>query len=377
MVSLKSAPPASIPCRCKSDLSVALLQPLVPQYREDFFLRLGTSVNMRLFVFEGAGSSICQTDRVRCEHLPCLHLGCIRVFSVLPILRARCKFWVLLAAPKTPGVWLLLLLGRLLRKKIVLWGHGISIRSYLEYEKKMPLLWRFFYSWADAAWFYTFKEKKIWEKVRPLMPSAALGNTISGVEGCLQFRCRREELAAMREKHGIHTPFNFIFCARFISSRRTDVLCRLIRELDPARFGFIIIGDGAAKPDLSRFSNVYDFGRCYDRAVKSELFSIADVYLQPAWLGLSVVEAMAYGKPVLTLRRAPGVSQCVEYGFVEAAGCGFFAESPEDMKRIAETTSLETWREMGDAARRYVAENLTMDKMVARAVGLLKELGCG
>jgi len=51
--------------------------------------------------------------------------------------------------------------------------------------------------------------------------------------------------------------------------------------------------------------------------MKQNLFAIADLYYQPGWVGLSIVEALGYGKPIITFKRSVDVLQCVEYYYLE------------------------------------------------------------
>ena len=47
------------------------------------------------------------------------------------------------------------------------------------------------------------------------------------------------------------------------------------------------------------------------------MFFISDYYVQFGWIGLSVVEAMAYSLPVITLRRSSNVKHSVEYFYLK------------------------------------------------------------
>jgi glycosyltransferase involved in cell wall biosynthesis len=151
-----------------------------------------------------------------------------------------------------------------------------------------------------------------------------------------------------------------------------DLLEKLIRHLDNKKFGFVIIGDGPSKPDFSIYTNVYDFGAVYDRSLKNELFTVADLYFQPGWVGLSIVEAMAYGKPILTYSRSEEILQCVEYSYIKNGQNGLLFSSYENSVSVIQNLSPTETLKMGERARMFVRENLMMSMMISNAVNTLK-----
>lgn len=199
------------------------------------------------------------------------------------------------------GTWILLLTKWLHHKKIILWGQGISVRRYLKEEKKPDWKLKWMIALADGIWFYMDKEKDQWQKYFPDKPMVALCNTLSGVDEMTKYQpdLTKDELKA---KYGVKQDVIFIFCARFTADRRVDLLLETIKRLDDEKYGFVIIGSGKCKPDFSSYGNVYDFGAVYDTAVKRELFALADIYFQPGWVGLSIVEATTiYHVPTIVL----------------------------------------------------------------------------
>jgi glycosyltransferase involved in cell wall biosynthesis len=97
---------------------------------------------------------------------------------------------------------------------------------------------------------------------------------------------------------------------------------------------------------------------------KNDLFTIADLYIQPGWVGLSVVEAMAYGKPILTFVRSEETLQCVEYSYLLHKNNSLIFESLDDCCTKLEKITKEDINKMGDNARAFVKNNLTMKNMV-------------
>jgi len=254
-----------------------------------------------------------------------------------------------------------------------LWGHGISVKRYVKEEKKPHLLLRWMIGLSDGVWFYTKKELEVWKTFMSKMNGIALNNTISGVDAILELNMPDKQ--SLRERYGITQQRVLIYCARFNEpGRRVDLLVDLIERLSPEGFAFVIIGDGRLKPDFTQYTHVHDFGALYDRSVKDELFSMADIYFQPGWVGLSIVEAMSYGKPVFTFKRSESVLQCVEYSYIRHGHNGMIFES---MAECVDALSLSTETEigrMGENARAYVRKELTMDIMVDNAVTAIRHI---
>lgn len=359
-------------------LFIAQYQPIVPHYRVDFFRVMGEKVGGQdIFIYDGlqkaANSSFCVGD-IHCERIPSVVLSSGIVASTpFPLLSRKYKVLVLMLHWGHLTTWLLLLTKWLHRKRIILWGQGISVKRYLKEEKKPDWKFRLMISLADGVWFYMDKEKEQWQKLFPRKPMVALRNTLSGVERMSAY-VPTESIDQLKKKYGIQEERVLIFCARFTPYRRIDLLLDVIHHLDKTRFGLIIIGDGDCKPDFSEFGNVHDFGRVYDDSVKRELFSIADIYFQPGWVGLSIVEAMAYGKPIFTFRRSEETLQCVEYSYIKDGVNGKIFSSASECVSGIENISDEEMKKMGENARDYAKNNLTIENMVNNGLSVINRV---
>lgn len=357
---------------------IGLLNPFIPHYREEFYRKLGERYPLEVFVYEQEQGS---RGGFRVSGFP---VTPIKSFSLLkkrfiaydirPFLSSRYDVLVLMLNFGHLSTWLLLLLNMFSRKRIILWGQGISIKRYMKElrQPSRPLRWML--ALANGAWIYTEREADLWRQRFPQKAIQAINNTISGVADILsrEISVPKETLKA---RFGITEPICLIFCARFNNPyRRIDLLLETITRLDSKRYGFIIIGDGAAKPDFSGFDNVHDFGAVYDEKTKAVLFRIADIYFQPGWIGLSVVEAMAYGKPILTFRRSDQTLQCVEYHYIQGGVNGYIADEMDELIQRIEETPPETWEALGKASRELVEKTLLMEQMVDRAAEVIDSL---
>ena len=355
---------------------IAILQPFIPHYRKDFFLGLKKDINADIYCYETRQKMTqlnFQNAGLGEKRIRYLKIGPFKLINPFPLLQKKYKVLVLMINPGHISSWFILLIKPLIRKKIILWGHGISVKQYLSQEKKLPFVLKQMVRMCDEVWFYTAKEKNIWLAQLPSIKAFALNNTITGVEEILKIKSLSK--TELKQKFGITQQIILIFCARFNEvGRRVDLLIKMIETLPSENFGFIIIGDGALKPDFKNYKNVYNYGSVYDKRIKDNLFGIADIYYQPGWVGLSVVEAMAYGKPVFTFKRQQTIHQCVEYSYlINNYNAKLFKDFDVAVKKITSIKADEL-NMLGSNAKKFAIENLLMSKMVDNAVSSLQRM---
>lgn len=310
------------------------------------------------------------------HYIPNINANNTLLYSPHPLFSHKYDVLVLMLHFAHLTTWFLLLTKWLHRKRIILWGQGISVKRYLHEEKKPDWKLKMMIAMADGVWIYEEPEAKQWQKIFPKKPIVALNNTLTGVEEmCENAVFDSEKKKALKEKWHITQEVVLIFCARFENNyRRTDLLLETIQQLDAQQYGFIIIGAGKNKPDFSPYPNVHDFGAVYDNTVKRELFAAADIYFQPGWVGLSIVEAMAYGKPVFTFRRSEETLQCVEYCYIDEGKTGLIFDDMDDCLTQIRNLKREAIERMGRKAQVLVKEKLTPRQMATNALRVLNEI---
>ena len=347
---------------------VAILQPLIPHYRASFFQQLSQKRDVKIFRYANDDKSF-NLAGVETTPVSNLEKGPFLLYNPLTILKGNFTHLVLMLHFGHITTWLLLLTKFVHRKKIILWGQGISVKRYLKEEKKPDWKLKAMLALADGAWLYTEKEAAQWKDIFPHKKIVALNNT-QNVQ--TQSKLNDEQIKKLKEKYNIKQERVLIFAARFENPyRRTDLLIEVIKKLDPDKFGFIIIGDGSLKPDFSMYENVYDFGKLYDEEIKRDLFGLSDIYFQPGWVGLSIVEAMAYSLPIFTFKRDETTLQCVEYSYVSDGINGFLLSNLSDCLGKIVNTSQDKLDEMGKKAQEFYKTKLTVEKMVENAISIL------
>lgn len=356
-----------------SSKSIAILQPIIPHYRIDFFRGLQKSKQCDIYVYNtdrtGKKEGF-KLDFDSSKHIANISFKGILLYSPIPFLSKRYDTLVLMLHFAHITTWLLLVTKFIHRKKIILWGQGISNKRYIKEQTKPNWKLKWMISLSDGVWLYMEKEKQLWQKIFPKKKIIALNNTITGIENILSYTPVLSK-EVLKKKFSIKEKILIIFCARFNSIyRRTDLLIEVIKKLNPNIYGFIIIGNGNMKPDFSNFPNVHDFGAVYDSSIKQDLFSISDIYFQPGWIGLSIVEAMAYGKPVFTFERSNKIKHGVEYSYIQQSYNGMLFKNIGEFIKTIEHISSQQLVRMGENAR-LTAKVLTPTNMVKKAISIL------
>ena len=357
-------------------MKIAIIQPTIPYYREDFFKYLKDFADVDLYVFKKNEIVKKEHTKISClktKDISKINFKGLLLYNPWPFISSLNRYDIIvLMLDKTHiTTWLLLLTKWLHKKKIILWGQGISVKRYLKEEITPDTQLLFMMKKADGIWLYMEKEYNQISKIITNKPIVALNNTITGIEKILAYK---GDKFLAKEKYKINEDIIFIFCARFESNyRRTDLLIDIIKRLDKNKYGFIIIGEGKNKPDFSSFKNVHDFGTIYDTSTKSELFSAADIYLQPGWMGLSVVEAMAYKLPIFTFIRSKETKQCVEYSYIKDGINGCIFKDLNDFISRLNNMKDSKLKEMGTESYN-LAQQLTPYNMAKHAIQVIEQI---
>lgn len=360
-------------------MKIAILQSYVPHYRCEFFERLSLKFDTDLYIYQKNKKTIelgLSLGNVKTTHISGFEWHKFVFYNPWHFYFKRKYDYIIL--PLNIGyvtTWIILLLNIIIQRKIILWGHGISVKRYLVEENHPDWKIKLMISLSNGLWTYMEKEANQWQRIFPQKTIVALNNTVSNVEEMIKFseEHKVKDGNRFKKKYNIEQNTILLFCARFEeNNRRTDLLLDAINKLDKNKYGFIIIGAGKNKPDFSSFDNVYDMGAIYDTKIKRELFCLADVYFQPGWVGLSIVEAMAYGLPVFTFKRSINVKQCVEYSYIKHGINGWIVNSVNELVSNLDNFSKPQLTSMGINARNYIKNNATVNNMVRNACSILK-----
>ena len=347
-----------------------IIQPFIPNYREDFFLELIKIFNFNLFYINKPkdNESFKLSSELNIDNLNSIKIGKLVFFNIFSRKILQSRLIISSWSPQWISLYLLLLLKNIFCIKFIIWTHGVSVRHGFQPRSLRDKIKLFFFNRADSICFYTENELK---QLSPylLKPKLFYINNTLNVEKIQKTKSvLKNNSDQLKKKYGITSSRVIIHCARFIKDRRAELLVELIVKMINEDVSFIIIGSGQYKPDFSVYSSVFDFGALYDEKTKAELFSIADFSFQPAWSGLSVVESMANGVPYITLKKSKDILQCVEYNYIIHGFNGFIARNLKEVWDRINNTSNNELKKMKHNCIGYVNKELALSDIVNRFV---------
>ena len=179
------------------------------------------------------------------------------------------------------------------------------------------------------------------------------------------------------EKHS-----RFLFVGRLVYYKGIDVLIKAFEKVKNAELTIIGCGDKERElkdyiKEHEMFDRVHLLGKVEEERLYRE-FSECDVFVLPSIakseaFGLVQLEAMAYGKPVINTNLPSGVPE------VSINGITGLTVEPGNMKELGDAMQwfVEHPRErceMGNAARKRLECNYTLDVMMNRMMELYESL---
>jgi len=135
----------------------------------------------------------------------------------------------------------------------------------------------------------------------------------------------------LKEKFGVREKYIVLFVGRIIGAKKVDVLLRCFRDRDD--IAVVIAGKGLPdelQKQIHAHANYYYLGEIkYDKAEIAKIYQAADVVCIPGNVGLAIVEAFFWGKPVVTLKRE---HNSPEIWYLKEGENGYIAQDEKDME---------------------------------------------
>jgi len=221
---------------------------------------------------------------------------------------AKYECMILLGDASFVTTWIAALISRFRGKRVLFWTHGwssdeVGIKSKVRNT---------FYSLADGLLLYGRDAKRIGIKKGFLEDSLYLVyNSLDYPEHKrLRESIDESDLLAMRTKLFSEPNLPIVVCcSRLYHGRRFDLLLDATRRLHAAghKINVLLVGDGEARSDLETQAktlgiaeNVAFYGSCYDQRTLAICTSIGSVTVAPGSVGLTAVQSLAFGVPVIT-----------------------------------------------------------------------------
>lgn len=295
---------------------VAVVCHYFPHYRTATLLELAAS-DAAEFLFLGdttdpqragiKGSAIEQHPRFRRLRAWRLPFGLfVQPGLILWALGRRVDTLVIGAVPHCLSYWIAPPLARLAGKRVVFWTHG-----WIQDERGLRnWLRKRFYRLANALLLYGHFGKAL------AMQRGFRPEQLHVVYNALDYEAQRAaresatpaELQATRRRlFGESTAPVLVSCGRLVAYRELGSVLEALALLRSRGrdFNLLLIGDGPERASLEDQARrlgvpVVFYGACYDERELSRLIMCADLTVSPGNVGLTAMQSLAYGTPVLT-----------------------------------------------------------------------------
>lgn len=373
-------------------MRVAICQPALPSYRVPVFRRLGETPGIELTVFSGSGKgSMRSVDPI----------GAFR--HVL----SKVYYWTMFGRefrfqlshlrvvnPKRFDVVILpwdihylslfpaILLSRVIRAPVVLWGHGYSQTPNWITDCVRNTVGRM----ADAVLLYSHTiardlTKEGFDERRVFVAQNAIDQTpIQRAK--VEWLEAKERLVQFQAEWKVEPERTVIFVSRLEPSNRADLLIDAlasIRRLKPD-VKLVIVGSG---PDMARLEahakrlnqerNVIFTGAIYEESLLAPWMLSATLFSYPVNIGLSLLHAFGYGLPVVTSDNVGKQNPEIEAFVNEQTGLFYRDGDVEDMahqwNRIMDDKALRA--RMSSRAIAQVVEKYNLDRMIQGFVNVV------
>ena len=370
-------------------MKVAYLTNVLPAYRSGFFRRLLSDTRLEVTVFchedvHGHDVTLIPEElrhRVKFCTSHSLFGGAI-VFEHLPFRTILSEYDVVISDgnPRHLGFALLSSLAALMRRRVIVWSTLHSRRNRPLTQSLRLAWWRIFpeflsYTEPDAA------------NLRSRFRGRIARSTNNGLDqNAIDDASRRysaAELQAFKSKLGLEGRQIGLSIGRALPGR-FDLMAKVIRQLkdQDSDFHWILLGDGSGIAELRAALESHGVsdrailaGAVHDEAELAKWFGIADLFVYPDAIGLSLYHAFGYGLPAVVHDRIE--LHGPEMGAFEEGrtGATFRMNDAGDMARHIQRLLADpkAKAEMGRYARRIVRERYNADIMYARFARALLE----
>lgn len=258
---------------------------------------------------------------------------------------------------------------------VVVWGHGYSWRD----SKWSRRLRNWLGAKADAILLYNHHARE--RMIEEGMPADRLFVAQNALDQA-PIQAARDAwladpaaLAAFRREHGIEGRPVALFVSRLLAQNRIDLLLHAAARLAETHPDLVvaIVGDGEQREHLAELARKLGIedrvrmpGAIYGEDALAPWFLSAQAMVYPDYMGLSVLHAQGYGLPVVTsgdMSRHGPEATAVEDGrnglLVDLGEPGSLADA---IARLVDNPELA--HQMGEAGRRMVLEQCTIENMV-------------
>lgn len=266
---------------------------------------------------------------------------------------------IMLGTPYYITYWILALLARLQKKKVIFWTHGWTKRD----RGLKSLIRDSFYRLADGLMLYGENAHKI--ALRKGFERSKLKVIYNSLDYEAQSKIRNS-FSDLDREHVRKSYFGSAFSDPLIcGTARLTPICQFevlisalaIMKKSGLRMNAIIVGDGPSKRILEDFATENDVsdlirfvGAIYEESEVGRIIYSADFTVSPGKIGLAAIHSLGYGTPAIT--HSDWSKQMPEFEVIEDGVTGMLFDfgSPQSLVK-----ALMCWIEMNQS-RQLVME---------------------
>jgi glycosyltransferase involved in cell wall biosynthesis len=373
---------------------VSIIQREIPHYRIRFFEELyaqGRLQDLDIQVYTGVPPTRATSSKAFPYHvLPVRHFGKMKSGScwMYGLEKAIAGSDIVVAPQELQclTVFYLWAWRKRICKSWIWWGHGYNFQASVcpsAATKIKEAIKRFMTKRADGLITYSVRGAEYWrQQGLPEGRVIPYYNTID-VEGLRKAGAdiTKQQLMELSHKLGLEGKRVLLFSGRLYAEKQVDFLLRAFAILKKTYPGvaLLIIGDGEERSKLERLATQLDLqdahflGEIVDPKATAAYFSLADLMVIPALVGLAIVHGFAFGLPLITTD-VPGHGPEIEYLSVNN-GIMTRHDEEEFLRAIASIfTNQHCYAEMRDAASQ-TSEHLLLHLSAQRFAKAICVLG--
>lgn len=241
-------------------------------------------------------------------------------------LNSQYKKYVAIGDSNCLSIWFLLLWSKLTRKKVILWCHG----WHNEVSWYWSILLKLFYGMASHVLLYGDYSRNF--MINKGIPASKLSCIYNSLDYDKQLEVRRNLTdSSLYFDHFQNDHPVLLYIGRIQKRKRLDMILEAMYMLRQQGIytNFVCIGDNTEEIGLQKLIEKYDlkdsvwlYGPLYDEHIKGEMLYNATVCVSPGNVGLTAMDALNFGLPIIT--NDDFSTQMPEYEAIEDGKTGLF-----------------------------------------------------
>ncbi len=252
---------------------------------------------------------------------------------------------------------------------LIYYGHGINL------QKKDNFILKTFYNLLHLFYkniiLYTPNEKRyLWNIHQKKIHIAYNTLPLEGRHDLIN-----DSRQKLKEKYALNDSFVVLFSGRIEERKKLNILISIFFKyfLNDKKIKLLIVGPGLdenIKEKINDKTNIIYLGPIYDKKQMAEIFYISDVFCIPGHIGLGLIEAFYWGKPVLTM----DVKHAPEIYYMKHQVNGMLAKDEKELYTYIKSLldNKDLLLDMSNNAKNTYIQEASIDRMINGFVNTLK-----